>query len=75
SPRADAVVAVQGGVLGEFRGRPGTYRAGRLPAGTYEIRGFFDGAWVVQPDALYVTPGEQVTVKCSNALMKCWVVK
>ncbi|MEQ1508715.1 MAG: carboxypeptidase-like regulatory domain-containing protein, partial [Myxococcota bacterium] len=66
------VAGPQGGVRVELRGKAGTFRAGRVPPGTYEIRAMFDGT-LVEQDTLRIEGGETVTIKCSKLTQVCSV--
>jgi serine/threonine protein kinase len=74
-PQSDepAVVTVEGTIKVEFVGQ-GTYTAGRIPAGTYEIRAFFPGDGAASPQGkLFLVPGDRKVVKCSTLLRTCEV--
>jgi serine/threonine protein kinase len=70
-----AVVTVEGTIKVEFVGK-GTYTAGRIPAGTYEIRAFFPGEGAASPQGkIFLVPGDRKVVKCSTMLRTCEVKK
>lgn len=67
-----ALLKIVGSILVELQGSGGSFRAGPVPPGSYEIRAMFDGKFTSQ-GSVRIAPGERVTIQCNKAFQTCEV--
>jgi len=75
APRAAGAFEVTGAVVVELVGKAGTFRAGPLPAGAYDVRAQFETGKPESVASVEVAPGQTLMIKCRTLRKECTVTE